>query len=91
MPNLRYKACVCSDRGVQGGVPLICQISDIKLAFAHRVGRSISLSISSSIPLSILLGISQDISSSILLSILLRILLRMVSDGAEGWYVHWLH
>src|SRR5436190_11700841 len=30
MPNLRYKACVRSDRGVQGGVPLICQISDIK-------------------------------------------------------------
>ena len=36
--NLWYKACVRSDRGVQGGVPLICQISDIKLAFARTGG-----------------------------------------------------
>ena len=36
--NLWYKACVCSDQGVQGGVPLTCQISDIKLAFARAGG-----------------------------------------------------
>ena len=36
--HLWYKACVCSDQGVQGGVPLICQIFDIKLAFTGPGG-----------------------------------------------------
>ena len=30
MQGACFKACIHSDRGVQGGVPLICQISDIK-------------------------------------------------------------
>ena len=65
MPNLWYKACVCSDQGVQGGVPLICQIFDIKLAFAHGVGGLISLSIPLGILLIILLSITTGISLSI--------------------------